>query len=217
MQLEYKIAVQIHFQLSQAVEHIQLRACNTVDEVMQQHALLQLHVARRGRGELFLQILTAAVFRYGGLGFFDGIGQVFYSHRLEYKIHHMILDGTLRVGKIRIAGQNDDFDAGMVAGDDLGKLKTVHTGHADIADNDIRLNDRNLLERHHAVICLCGNLTAEVAPVDAVYQTLADGGFIVNDHNFQHRSFSFSGGAVMMGSVSTMLVPCPGSDLIDMP
>ena len=61
------------------------------------------------------------------------------------------------------------------------------------------------------------NLTAEVAPVDAVYQTLADGGFIVNDHNFQHRSFSFSGGAVMMGSVSTMLVPCPGSDLIDMP
>ena len=196
MQLEYKIAAQVHFQLSQAVEHIQLRACNTVDEVMQQHALLQL---------------------YGGLGFFDGIGQVFYRHRLEYKIHHMILDGTLRVGKIRIAGQNDDFDAGMVAGDDLGKLKTVHTGHADIADNDIRLNDRNLLERHHAVVCLCGNLTAEVAPVDAVYQTLADGGFIVNDHNFQHRSFSFSGGAVMMGSVSTMLVPCPGSDLIDMP
>ena len=40
MQLEYKIAAQVHFQLSQAVEHIQLRACNTVDEVMQQHALL---------------------------------------------------------------------------------------------------------------------------------------------------------------------------------
>ena len=55
--------------------------------------------------ELLLQILTAAVFRYGSLGFFDGIGQVFYRHRLEYKIHHMILDGTLRVGKIRIAGQ----------------------------------------------------------------------------------------------------------------
>ena len=59
----------------------------------------------------------------GGLGFFDGVGQVFYRHRLEYKIHHMILDGTLRVGKIRIAGQNDDFDAGMVAGDDLASSR----------------------------------------------------------------------------------------------
>ena len=124
---------------------------------MQQHALLQLYVARRGRGELLLQVLTCGLPAMAAFGFFDGIGQVFYRHRLEYKIHHMILDGTLRVGKIRIAGQNDDFDAGMVAGDDLGKLKTVHTGHADITDNDIRLNDRNLLERHHTVVCLCGN------------------------------------------------------------
>ena len=164
MQLEYKIAVQVHFQLSQAVEHIQLRACNTVDEVMQQHALLQLHVARRGRGELLLQVLTAAVFRYGGLGLFDGIGQVFYRHRLEYKINHMILDGTLRVGKIRIAGQNDDFDAGMVAGDDLGKLKTVHSGHADIHQYDVRTQFPNHLTCLYSVFCFSDNFAAVVFP-----------------------------------------------------
>ena len=79
------------------------------------------------------------------------------------------------------------------------QFQPIHTGHADIADDDIRLYTGHLFERIDSIYRLRRDDTAQCFPADAVDQTLSDGGFIVHDHDLKHCHPSFLHGAAAQG------------------
>ena len=93
--------------------------------------------------------------------------------------------------------------------------EAIHTG-TDIADNDIRLNDQDLCSS----AILLRRLPVAIQPrspqwiADARPLRMADS--LSTIITFQHGSHLFFRRAVIVGASGTVLVPCPGSDLIDM-
>lgn len=199
IQPEHMIARQVQSELRDAVDHIQVGKVDTVDQVVQQHTALELQVLLGFAGKPAFQLLIALLFGNARLCFFDGLRQAFDRGGLEYKIHHLILDGALCVFKIRESGQHDDLDIRVLLVDAARQLQPIHAGHADIADDDIRLYAGHLLKRIDPVHGLRRDDAAKRFPADTVDQALTDGSLIVHDHDLKHCHPSFLHGAAAQG------------------
>lgn len=77
IQPEHMIACQVQTKLRDTVDHIQVGKVNTVDEIVQKHATLELQVLLGFAGKSTLQLLIALLFGDTRLGLFNGLRQAF--------------------------------------------------------------------------------------------------------------------------------------------
>ena len=88
--------------------------------------------------------------------------------------------GLLAVGKIVVAGHDDESDIRVLHPAELDNLQAVHDGDVDIHNDDIRLQGIDFSKGLHAVGGLAHHLAIVGLPVKELLEALPDHNFIVN-------------------------------------
>ena len=92
----------------------------------------------------------------------------------------MILNGSLGILKIRIAGEDDHLCPGIVFVDKARHLKAVCCRHFDVRDHNVHRLAFQKFHGFHAVRSASHNLTVNGRPVHVIGNTFSHSDFIVN-------------------------------------
>ena len=83
-----------------------------------------------------------------------------------------------------MAAQDDDFDARLHFADDRAQLQTVHERHADVRDQNVRLQFLDERQRQLAVGRIPAIHKPFLLPIDAVPHVLANDNLIIHQEHF---------------------------------
>ena len=169
------------------------------------HAFLAAHAAERlakqrfaqkgrGGGQLPLDAqkvgLRAALLADAAGDALKHFEQLLRAHRLEQVFLYPQRNGLLGVGEVIVAGEDDDLHPRHGVGHGLAQLHAVHEGHADVGDEDVRLDVLHGLQGQFPVRGLAHEGEAVFLPREAVADALADDDLIVHQKDLIHRPAS---------------------------
>ena len=145
--------------------------------------------ARRDAPVLDRFRLLAAFLADAGGDALQHLQKLLRAHRLEQVFLYPQGNGLLRIGKIVIAGKDDDLHPGHGVGNGLAKLHAVHKGHAYIGDEYIGLDILHHLQGDFPIRRFAdeGKFAAAIAlPGEAVADALADDDLIIYQKDLIH-------------------------------
>ena len=110
-------------------------------------------------------------------------------HRLEQVFLHAQGYGFLGIGKIIIAGQDDPFHPGHGTLYFLAQFHSVHKRHADICQQDVRVQVPQHRQGHFTVRSFTDQLISFLLPWKGIAQVLPDGYLVIHEKDFHHGRF----------------------------
>lgn len=145
-----------------------------MDQVPEQHVLLQGEILLRPAGQFGAELLTGLFLLNLNSGLFNGCGQLLHGGRLQHKIHHLIGDSPLGVRKVRKPGEDNGPDMGPAAVQLPRQGEPVHPGHPYITHRNVRQYPGDLRRGILAVLRLGHHGAPQALPPDSVGVSASD-------------------------------------------
>ena len=156
---------------------------------------LRLLLLRRGRGGYGLH--PAADPR-------DGVRQLLIAERLEQIIVRAEEQSAARILKIAVRGQHDAVRRASLLAQQVHHRDAVHLRHADVGDNQFRLEPSRQLEPFFPALRLADDLAPQRRPIDARDNAAANQRLVIH-HQYANHAFS-----LLIGRRTITRQPSPG-------
>ena len=116
----------------------------------------------------------------------QGLNHAGPGDRLEQVLIHMQFDRLLRIGKIIIAGEDDDFRSRQFLADKAAERQAVHERHLDVRNQNVRLDLSHQRQRHFPVGGFPGKDETVLLPRDHIPQPFPYQALVFCQKNFKH-------------------------------
>ena len=132
---------------------------------------------------------------HGDLQIVNAGAELLIVHRLQNVVRDLEPQGFPAIGKIVVAGHDDEGRVRVLEPGQLDDLQAVHNGDVDVHDGDVRLERVNFRQGVHAVGGFSHHLAVVGFPVKQALEALPDHDFVIHQKHTQllHSASSFSG------------------------
>ena len=120
--------------------------------------------------------------------FFQNSAQLLQVHRLQDVLGHIEPDRLLRVLELIEAGKDEKLDVGISLPDPFAELQSVHVGHADVRQQDVRCEMLHFFQRVLSVLRVADLAVPQALPVQLFQDGAAHLFLIIHQHDpvFSH-------------------------------
>ena len=136
----------------------------------------------------------------------DGAKQLVFVHRLEQIVHNAVADGVVRIVKIRMGGQQNEFASKALLPCCADQFDAAQARHADVQKDDVRVESLYFCQSLLSICRDANHLKAVLPPVYNALQSQDHIALIIDKHQFHGFSSDLS-----KGRIRSMTVPTPSS------